>query len=96
MTEFGFEIITSAEFQKAKLRDRTKVDPATLPRTLTNWLSLATHQDFCTCPSHEEVQRMINQDPEKQEYRQRYPTRYVIEIGDMMVCRDCWMAEADK
>lgn len=94
MTEFGFEIISSTEFQKEKLRERAKVDPATLPRTLTTWLSLSTHQDFCTVPAHEEIQAMLN--PEQKEYRQMYPTRYVIEINGMNVCRDCYMAEADK
>lgn len=98
-----FEPISSDEFKaatqpKAKtstgVRRGRRKEPDTEDRTLTGWYKLDHFMDFCTVPMHDELQRSMNE--EKQAYRQRYPVRMVITIGDYQVCRDCYVAEADK
>lgn len=87
-----FEIISEQEFHKPTPRKRGH---KTEPRTLTTWYALAPHtMGFCTVPAHDSVQELLN--PGEKEYRQMYPTRMTFEIDGLMVCRDCFMHEADK
>ena len=99
-----FEVISGEEFRQAegdkdeteqpKKRRARKV--VTEPRTLTIWYDTVKLQSmgFCTVPDHDEVQMTL--DPEKKAYRQKYPTRMVLDIDGVKVCRDCFIAEADK
>ena len=87
------ESVSRDEFVRENVARKSK-EVATEPRTLTVWTGLPYSMGFCTVPGHEDVQRTLN--PEQLEYRQKYPTRWVIRIGEYDVCRDCFMAEADK
>lgn len=97
-----FEIIDEDEFKKAQAR-KASAKPATGrkatakyntdDRTKTGWYKLPHSMGFCTVPSHDLVMETIK--PEGKVYRQRYPSRMVIQIGDYLVCRDCYLAEAD-
>ena len=99
-----FEVISDDEYAKAqatsqasdKPKRATKSKHNTDIRTQTNWFKLPTHTGFCTVPMHAEVQAVINEDPIAENYRQKYPSRQVFEIGEYMVCRDCFVVEADK
>jgi hypothetical protein len=73
---------------------RKKKGANTDDRTQTGWYNLPhTVHGFCTVPRHEEVQRELN--PEQLEYRDKYPTRMLFEIGEYLVCKDCYLASAD-
>lgn len=90
-----FEPISAEEYHKAQAPRGTAKELKTEPRLLTTWYDLPTTFGFCTVPDHDEIQRMLK--PEQKEYRQVYPTRHVFEIREgLRVCRDCFMAEADK
>jgi len=95
-----FEVITEEEANapdtsKPKTTTRRKKGANTDDRTQTGWYNLShTVHGFCTVPRHEEVQRILN--PEQLEYREKYPTRMLFEIGEYLVCKDCYLAEADK
>jgi len=94
MSDFGIEPMTAEEFRKAQI-PRTGKTIATEPRTRTVWFTLPTTQGFCTVPDHLEVQKTL--DPTKKEYRDKYPVRHVFEIREgLFVCRDCFLAEADR
>lgn len=88
------ESVSPEEFKRETTTVRKKKTVATEPRTRTVWVELDYSLGFCTVPAHEEVQKLLN--PGQLEYRQKYPTRWVIEINGIMVCRDCFLAEADK
>ena len=92
-----FEVITEEEAnvpEKPK-SVRRKKSVNTDDRTQTGWYNLPhTVHGFCTVPRHEEVQRMLN--PEQQEYRETYPIRMLFEIGEYLVCKDCYLNEADR
>lgn len=95
-----FEVIDTATYEAAqrvapktsKPRKGKEIDLSV--RTYTLWYSLNHTMGFCTVPMHDEIVRSL--DPTKQEYRQVYPVRMVYPIGDLLVCRDCFMMEADK
>jgi hypothetical protein len=98
-----FEVISDDEFAKAqetslpaddKPKRGSKPKFNTDVRTRTNWFKFPTHSGFCTVPMHVEIQDALS-DEEKQ-YRKGVETRMVFEIGPYMVCRDCFLAEADK
>jgi hypothetical protein len=100
-----FEPISEDEFKKAtEVKERKTTTGGTRKpkqlntddRTRTGWFRLPTFMDFCTVPEHAEVQAEINQDPSAEAYRQKYPTRMVIKIGELQVCRDCYVREVDK
>lgn len=89
-----FEVLSGDEFRRQNIPKQSRA-VVTEPRTRTVWFALPTHQGFCTCPDHDEVQKLLN--PEQKEYRQKYPTRHVFEIREgLLICRDCFIAEADK
>jgi hypothetical protein len=94
-----FEVITNEEFTKAQAvpvtsEKKPRKKHNTNDRTLTGWWKLPSYQGFCTVPSHDEVTQALK--PEAQAYRSQYPVRYVFEIGEFQVCRDCYIVEADK
>jgi len=94
-----FEVITNEEFTKAQAvpdapTKKTRKKHNTDDRTLTGWWKLPSYQGFCTVPTHDEVIQALK--PEAQAYRSEYPVRYVFEIGEFQVCRDCYQVEADK
>ncbi len=89
-----FEIIDADAYRKGTARTSKGKKLKTEPRNFTTWYDLPTHFGFCTVPTHEDVQRTLK--PEQKEYRQVYPTRSVYQIGEYFVCRDCYLAEADK
>jgi hypothetical protein len=64
------------------------------PRTRTTWVELPYSLGFCEVPAHDEVMKTLT--PEQKVYRDKYPTRWVIDINGVKVCRDCFLAEADK
>lgn len=86
-----FEVVSEEEFTRTAPRTKGYT---TEPRTLTVWYTLPHSFGFCTVPRHEEVQEKL--EPDQKEYRQRYPTRLTFPIGEYMVCRDCFIVEADK
>jgi hypothetical protein len=91
-----FQVIDSATYEAAQ-RSTSKARKSKYnldDRTYTTWYSLPHQMGFCTVPNHDEVVQALSAD--KKEYRQRYPVRMVFEIGDYMVCRDCFMVGADK
>lgn len=94
-----FQIITEEEAneperEQPKKATRKKKSANTDDRTQTGWYNLPhTVHGFCTVPRHEEIQRQLN--PEKQEYREKYPVRMLFEIGEYLVCKDCYLAGAD-
>ena len=91
-----FEVIDAATYEAAQRKTstgrRSKVNLD--ERTYTTWYSLAHTMGYCTVPTHDEVIRALN--PSQQEYRQQYPVRMVYEIGNLMVCRDCFLVGADQ
>lgn len=98
-----FETVTEDEFKKATEpkerktttgggRKQKTIDYS--DRTLTGWFKLTTRMDFCTVPGHDAHQMELN--PEQKEYRQKYPTRMVIEKDGTLVCRDCFVANIDE
>jgi len=95
-----FEVITNEEFTKAQAvpddpeTKKPRKKHNTNDRTLTGWWKLPSYQGFCTVPSHDEVIQALK--PEAQVYRSEYPVRYVFEIEEFQVCRDCYIVEADK
>jgi hypothetical protein len=95
-----FDIVSKEEFEasqptKAEKKTRSKKVAKTEPRINTVWFALSHEMGFCTCPNHEEIQKLLN--PEEKEYRQKYPVRMVYPItDDMWICRDCFIAEGDK
>jgi hypothetical protein len=90
-----FEPITAEEFHKAQAPRGSSKTLKTEPRMLTTWYELPTAFGFCTVPAHDEIQQMLL--PEQKEYRQVYPTRHVFTMSEgLTICRDCFMAEADK
>jgi hypothetical protein len=88
-----FRVVSAEEFAKSPAPSKRKA-LKTEPRTLTTWYDLQHSMGFCTVPDHDDVYRSLN--PEKQAYRQKYPTRMIIRIGEYDVCRDCYLVEADK
>lgn len=94
-----FYPISEAEYEEAHRqtpspRRRGKAI-VTEPRNQTTWYAIDHFLDFCTCPAHDEIQAMLS--PEKQQYRQLFPTRMVFEIKPgMKICRDCFIHEGDK
>lgn len=88
-----FEVITADEFYVAQAQP-SKSKLVTEPRNFATWFALPTGLGFCTVPSHDEIQQMLK--PEQQAIRQKYPSRMVVRLGDINVCRDCYLAEADK
>lgn len=99
MNEPLFEVISDSEYAEAQAASEPagkekKPKWNTDVRTRTNWWKLPTHLGFCTVPLHAEVQAALT-DEEKQ-YRKNIETRMVFEIGPYMVCRDCFVVEADK
>ena len=100
-----FEVISDDEFAKAQATSQDADKPKrggakskynTEIRTQTNWFKFPTHTGFCTVPMHSEIQAVIHDDPVAANYRQAYPSRQVFTIGPYDVCRDCFLAEADK
>jgi len=89
-----FEIIDAETFHKGQAKTSKGKTLKTEPRMLTTWYDLPTTFGFCTVPMHDEIQKSLS--PEKKEYRQVYPSRLVYKIGEYQVCRDCFMAKADK
>lgn len=90
-----FTVVDQATFNEAiGQKQRNKRSPKTEPRTLTTWYDLTHHTGFCTVPAHEEIQELLN--PDQLSYRQRYPTRHLITIDGVDVCRDCFINEGDK
>lgn len=100
-----FETISEDEFKAATETSATKTPTGRTrkrkavsfeDRTNTGWFKLnALHSmGFCTVPMHDEIQQSLH--PEKKEYRQKYPVRMIVRIGNLDVCRDCFVAEADK
>lgn len=91
-----FEVIDTATYEAAqrKTSGARKSKHNLDDRSFTTWYSLSHTMGFCTVPNHDEVIRSLND--EQKEYRQQYPVRMVYEIGEYMVCRDCFLAEADK
>lgn len=87
-----FEVITKEEYERGTTGAKRATN--TEDRTLTGWYKLTHHYGFCTVPNHDEVYKTLH--PEQQEYRQKYPTRMIFEIGRYFVCRDCFLAEADR
>ena len=73
---------------------RQKKGIVTEPRTRTVWVELPYTLGFCEVPSHDEVIKTL--DATAREYRDKYPTRWVIDINGVMVCRDCFLVGADK
>ncbi len=93
---FEFEVIDAAEFAKSKAKTSSprKVKHDLGDRSYVVWYSLPSYMGICTVPMHDEIIRSLN--PEQQAYRQRHePNRFVFEIGDHTVCRDCFIAKAD-
>ena len=88
------ESISSEEFKREAVTPRKSKSLATEPRTRTVWVDLPYTLGFCTVPAHDEVQKLLS--PEEKEYRQKYPTRWIIRIGELDVCRDCFLVGADK
>jgi len=96
MSDFGIEPMTAEEFRKAQIPKATRT-VATEPRTRVVWFTLPTSMGFCTIEAHEEVQKILSQDPEKKTYRDTYPVRHVYEISEgVFICRDCFIAGVDK
>lgn len=90
-----FTVVDAETFARSLApKQRSRRSPKTEPRTQTVWFDLVHHTGFCTVPRHDEVQRSLH--PAKQEVRQKYPVRHVFTIGEFDVCRDCFLAEADK
>ena len=89
-----FEVISGEQFRKDST-PRTTREVRTEPRLQMIWFALPTTTGYCTVPDHEEIQKMLK--PEAQSYRDQYPVRHVYEMRDgLFVCRDCFLAEADK
>lgn len=96
MSDFGIEPMSAEEFRKAQLPRATKTISLE-PRTRVTWFTLPTSNGFCTMRDHDEIIRMISADPEKKEYRDKYPVRHVYELSDgVFICRDCFLQGADK
>lgn len=91
-----FQVIDTATYEAAQRKSssarKSKVNLD--ERNYTTWYALPHTMGFCTVPRHDEIINSLSET--KQEYRQKYPTRMVYEINGMMVCRDCFMTEADK
>lgn len=99
MTEPLFESIDEGEYTKAlatpettKVRTKAKYNLA--DRTRVAWFKLPTSLGVCTVPTHGDVQDTLT-DQEKQ-YRTGISLRMVFPIDEFMVCRDCYIVEADK
>lgn len=88
------EAVDPAEFKREATPARRSKELKFEPRTRTTWVDLPYSLGFCEVPAHEEVMKTLN--PGQLEYRDKYPTRWVIEINGVKVCRDCFLAEADK
>lgn len=97
-----FESLSKEEYDKVfatepKAPKRTR-KVVTEPRTNTVWNALpshAIHMGFCTCPNHDEIQKLLN--PTALVYRQKYPVRMCLEISEgLHICRDCFVHEGDK
>ena len=96
MSDFGIEPMSAEEFRKAQLPRASKT-VVLEPRTRTVWFALPTAMGFCTMEAHTDIMRMISADPEKKEYRDKYPVRHVYELSDgVFICRDCFLKGADK
>lgn len=94
-----FEVIDTATYEAAqrsvtKSGKRSKKEINLDVRSYTVWYSLAHTMGYCTVPNHDEIIRSLS--AEKQEYRQQYPVRMVYPIGDLFVCRDCFLLGADQ
>lgn len=88
------EPVSSEEFKREATAPRKSKSIVTEPRTRTVWVDLPYSLGFCTVPAHEEVMKTI--EGEAKVYRDKYPTRWVIRIGEVDVCRDCFLVGADK
>jgi hypothetical protein len=95
-----FEPISKEEYERvhrhkpAKRTRRTR-ELVTEPRNNTTWYGLPHVMGFCTCPYHDDIQRMLH--PDAQVYRQKYPVRMTFEIREgLPICRDCFLNEGDK
>lgn len=88
------ESVSRDEFRREATQVRKTKTVTTEPRTRTVWVDLDYSLGFCTVPSHHEVMQTLT--PGQMVYRDKYPTRWVIRIGELDVCRDCFLAEADK
>ena len=98
MTEPLFEFIDEAEYEAATAapeprptKRSSKYDLSI--RTKTAWFQLPHQEGTCTVPTHEAVQSTLSSD--ELAYRERYPVRMVFTIEPYVVCRDCFLAEAD-
>jgi len=87
-----FEVISADEYHEA--RTQSSKELVTEPRNFTTWHALPTRLGFCTVPDHDEIQKMLSD--EAKEYRQSYPTRWIVRLGEYEVCRDCFLRGADK
>ena len=88
------ESVSSEEFKRESVKPRKSKSVVTEPRTRTVWVELPYSLGFCTVPAHDEVMKTIT--GEGKVYRDKYPTRWIIRIGELDVCRDCFMLGADK
>jgi hypothetical protein len=89
------ESISPDEFKREAAAPRKSKTLTTEPRTRTVWVDLPYSLGFCTVPAHDEVMKTITSEVAKT-YRDKYPTRWIIRIGELDVCRDCFLAGADK
>lgn len=97
MTEGMFEVVDpSLANVIAAEQPRKKRGPNFEIRTATHWLTELVNQQhfgYCTVPSH--YDNVPDSDFSGEKY-DKYPTRFVVEIGPYHVCRWCYLAEADK
>ena len=91
-----FTVVDAVTFnEQIGQKQRNKRSPKTEPRTLITWYDLTHHTGFCTVPAHEEIQELVKPN-DQGNYRQKYPTRHLFKIGELEVCRDCFIHEGDK
>jgi len=89
------ESVGREEFKREAASTQRKSKALTTePRTRTVWVELPYSLGFCTVPAHDEVMKLLT--PNQKVYRDKYPTRWIIRIGELDVCRDCFLAGADK
>ncbi len=100
--QFAFEEITEDELKK----ELTTSTPGTkgknkkfddTDRSQTGWFRLPHVMGFCTVPTHDELQKLIceTSDDAREWREQHYPNRMTYSIPPYMVCRDCYVNEAD-
>lgn len=94
-----FEVISEDSFRRAAAPRSKAKGQVTEPRNFTTWFGLHTPFGLCEVPRHQEVQDALSD--EEKEYRKKYkydksPVRMVARIGDINVCRDCYVVGADK